>query len=322
MAKNVAGKFTQSIYTVASRAGCSPSTVSRVLNNSARVNPETRDSILAAMRELKFTPRKRVPQIGLLVTGLSGATMTSYISQMIRKMFLELSQYNLLVKYLDGDNPDLTLTDDFDAIVSLAYNDSVERLASKVKIPVVAINHPMRQACFCQIMSDHRQSARIAAEYLLMMGHRRIMLLVFSRRSWGCCERIEAFEETMRNCPGAEAHVGITREEPIDNILLRMRRNHCTGLINFSDDVLLRVPFLLTHVMKVRIPDELSVISEDLPGVFEYYSPPLTVVNQPVDKLICQAVKSLEALLRGEPISASTVVFDNELIIRDSVCRI
>ena len=93
-------------------------------------------------------------------------------------------------------------------------------------------------------------------------------------------------------------------------------------MINFSDDVLLRVPFLLTHVMKVCIPDELSVISEDLPGVFEYYSPPLTVVNQPVDKLICQAVKSLEALLRGEPISASTVVFDNELIIRDSVCRI
>lgn len=320
--KMPANSDSQSIYTVASRAGCSPCTVSRVLNNTARVNSETRARILAAMRELKFTARKRVPQIGLLVTGLSGATMTSYVSQMIRKMFLELSKYDLRVKYLDGDNPKLTLTDDFDAIVSLAYNDSVDALAAKVKIPVIAINHPVRHPGVCQIMSDHRQSARIAAEYLLTMGHRKIMLLGFSRGSWGCCERVAAFQETMRNCPGAEAHIGITKEEPIDNILLRMRRCGCTGLINFSDDVLLRVPFLLTHVIKMRIPEELSLISEDLPGISEFNTPPLTVVHQPLDKLILKAVESLDIVLRGEAVPSETVVFDNDLVIRDSVRRI
>ena len=151
---------------VAISSACSSSSAGENLENiKAKAVDKGMTDETAAMLDKMFQLKTKGTMIGQHdgVWMEERKPMTSYISQMIRKMFLELSQYNLLVKYLDGDNPDLTLTDDFDAIVSLAYNDSVERLASKVKIPVVAINHPMRQACFCQIMSDHRQSARIAA---------------------------------------------------------------------------------------------------------------------------------------------------------------
>ncbi|MDZ7393887.1 MAG: LacI family DNA-binding transcriptional regulator, partial [candidate division KSB1 bacterium] len=44
------------IRTVAARAGVSAATVSRVLNESAPVSPETRERVLRAARELDFTP--------------------------------------------------------------------------------------------------------------------------------------------------------------------------------------------------------------------------------------------------------------------------
>lgn len=44
---------------LSARAGCSPATASRVLNNSAFVAVEVRDRVLAAIRETGYTPRAR-----------------------------------------------------------------------------------------------------------------------------------------------------------------------------------------------------------------------------------------------------------------------
>ena len=248
--------------------------------------------------------------------------MISYVSQMVRLVLFELSKYNFMVRYIDGDGPEAISLDDFDAIVSLAYNTKVEALAAQVRSPIVSLNFPIRRPGAFPILSDHRQSARIATEYLLTMGHRKIMLLGFQGDGWGCRERVTAFLETMRTCRGAEPQTGFTREEPLDNIFLRMRQSGCTALINFAEDVLMRVPFQLTHVMKLRIPEELSLISEDLPGVSPFGIPPLTAVHQPLDKLVLKGVETLGRILHGEPVSETPVVFDNELIIRDSVRRL
>src|SRR4051794_32638226 len=53
---------------VAKLAGVSHQTVSRVINDSAHVRPETRDRVLAAMRRLDYRPN---PAARALVTGRS-----------------------------------------------------------------------------------------------------------------------------------------------------------------------------------------------------------------------------------------------------------
>ncbi|MDH3338388.1 MAG: LacI family DNA-binding transcriptional regulator, partial [Gammaproteobacteria bacterium] len=44
------------IYEVSKLAGVSLATVSRVINDSGRVSPKTRDKVLSAMRELDYRP--------------------------------------------------------------------------------------------------------------------------------------------------------------------------------------------------------------------------------------------------------------------------
>jgi LacI family transcriptional regulator len=50
------GSRTPTIYDVASRAGVSIASVSRVLNGRASPRPETRDRVMRAVRDLSFVP--------------------------------------------------------------------------------------------------------------------------------------------------------------------------------------------------------------------------------------------------------------------------
>ena len=89
----------------------------------------------------------------------------------------------------------------------------------------------------------------------------------------------------------------------------------------FSEDEM-RIPYLLGHVMKVRIPDEMSVIMEDLPGVLDQTIPPITAVRQPFARMIAEIMTRLDKILAGDREPAEPVIFENELIIRESVSRI
>ena len=160
----------QSIYTVAEKAGCSPSTVSRVLTNSGRVAPEMRARVLAAVRAVNFTMRKRIPLIGVLVSELSGAKLTSYVSQLLRLTMQELVQRNCVIRLLVGDQDDWPAEDNYDVIISLAYNESINRVRALYPVPVISLNNPLEDGGLYEIYTDHRQSARIATEYLLTMG--------------------------------------------------------------------------------------------------------------------------------------------------------
>lgn len=316
----------QSVYTVAKKAGCSPSTVSRVLTNSTRVNPETRSRVLSVMREMKFITRKRVPQIGVLVSNLSGAQLTSYVSQLLRLSMLELVRRNCVIRLLNGEMDDWGQDGNFDAIVSLAYDESVNRLMAKYPAPVISLNNPLARRKIYDIHSDHRQSARIATEYLLSMGHRDIMMICHKRvvgsiGDWGMLERTAAFRETLGRHALRDDRIAYTDCEPVENILLRARADGVTALVVFSENEM-RIPYLLGHVMKVRIPEEMSVIMEDLPGVLDLGIPPITAVRQPFERMVAEIMSRLDRILSGEQVSSKPVVFENELVIRGSVARI
>ncbi|MFZ5880743.1 MAG: LacI family DNA-binding transcriptional regulator, partial [Chloroflexota bacterium] len=60
------------IYDVAERAGVSITTVSRMLNAPDKVNPETRERILAAIDDLGFVPKAEARARALQQTGRIG----------------------------------------------------------------------------------------------------------------------------------------------------------------------------------------------------------------------------------------------------------
>ena len=131
------------VYEVAAKAGVSISTISRVLNAPEKVNPATRERVMAAIDELGFVPkaeaaarsRKKHGRIGVLAPFL---TYPSFV-QRLRGVTTALykSAYELAIYYvdslarLDGYIASFVVTQRLDGLIlmALALSDrSAERL--------------------------------------------------------------------------------------------------------------------------------------------------------------------------------------------------
>ena len=90
------------IYDVSKKAGVSIATVSRVLNGNAKVSSKTKDKVLAAIKELDYTPNVFARGLGLNTMKTIGimcidssdiylANAVYYLEQELRKYGYDLS---------------------------------------------------------------------------------------------------------------------------------------------------------------------------------------------------------------------------------------
>ena len=123
---------TPTIYDVAKRAGVSITTVSRMLNAPDKVNPETRERILAAIDTLGFVPKAEARARALRQTGRIGVvtpffTAPSFV-QRLRGIAGALSRenYELVVytvesaAHLQSYLASLPLTGNLDGLVIMS----------------------------------------------------------------------------------------------------------------------------------------------------------------------------------------------------------
>jgi DNA-binding LacI/PurR family transcriptional regulator len=178
------------IYDVAKAAGVGISTVSRVLNGSEQVNPETRSRVLAAIDTLGFVPkfealaraRKQIGRIGVLTPYF---TSDSFVDR-LRGVVTALSAlpYELVVYDVaseaqrDGHLTNLALTNRVDGliVIGLPFDVATAQRLLTHRLPTVAIlpaSDP-RHPGLIQIVHDDALGGEMAAEYLLAKGHSRL----------------------------------------------------------------------------------------------------------------------------------------------------
>lgn len=178
------------IYDVATEAGVGIGTVSRVLNASEQVNPETRARVLAAIDKLGFVPkfealaraRKQIGRIGVLTPFF---TADSFVDR-LRGVVAALSAlpYELVIYDVaseaqrDGYLTNLALTHRVDGliVIGLPFDSATALRLVRHNLPTVVITpggtsvHPD----LARIIHDDAVGGRMAAEYLLSRGHRSI----------------------------------------------------------------------------------------------------------------------------------------------------
>lgn len=178
------------IYDVAKAAGVGIGTVSRVLNASERVNPETRARVLAAIDELGFVPkfealaraRKQIGRIGVLTpyfTADSFVDRLRGIAAALSALPYELVVYDVASEaQRDGYLTNLALTHRVDGliVIGLPFDTAAALRLLTHNLPTVVILpasdrvHP----ALTRITHDDAQGGTMAATYLLERGHRRI----------------------------------------------------------------------------------------------------------------------------------------------------
>jgi DNA-binding LacI/PurR family transcriptional regulator len=205
------------IKSIAKRSGVSVATVSRVLNNSAMVNSETRQKVLETMGAINFKPkrlRRRIEAIGVAIPDFKpGRLNYTYIREFLAGVLEAASRFDTPVKVLDlddvihvADKPrafnDFCREKGVSALVHIqtptSFHGYIEKLADD-GIPQVVIDHRFDRPDIAWIDLDDYRSSFQLAEYLVKLKCSSFAIISASRQFPGHSERHQGFTAALKN---------------------------------------------------------------------------------------------------------------------------
>src|SRR6266508_986953 len=201
---------------VATRAGVSYQTVSKVLNKQAQVSKETEKRIHEAVRELGYRPNqiarnmrdKRSFMIGYSWAQTSLNQVNHILGQFLTSMVreAEAAGYHLLpFPFREGDAlvegyRELIDTGRVDGFVlsSVNYNDPRINFLLERKIPFVAFGRSNPELDFPYVDVDGFDGVCQVMQYLILHGHQRIAVVAWPEDSRVGNERLRGYFDAMQ----------------------------------------------------------------------------------------------------------------------------
>ncbi|MGA8113061.1 MAG: LacI family DNA-binding transcriptional regulator, partial [Actinocatenispora sp.] len=322
---------------IATQAGVSEATVSRVLNGKPGVASATRQNVFAALDVLGYerpaTLRRRsAGLIGLITPELNNPIFPAF-AQVIERALTRYGYTPVLCTQTPGGSTEDELVDSLlerevtgIVFVSGLHADSTADMSRYTRlvglgVPFVMINGYSDAISAPFVSTDDRAAMRLAVEHLVRQGHERIGLAVGPRRFIPVLRKIEGFTAAVTAMLG-EADDGLVQHSLFGveggnaaaNALLDRR---CTALVCASDLMALGA-IRAVRDRGLQVPHDVSVIGFDDSPLIAFTDPPLTTIRQPVDAMGLAAVDALLEEIGGTPTTHADFVFTPELVVRRS----
>jgi DNA-binding LacI/PurR family transcriptional regulator len=320
------------LKTIAEAVGVSRTTVSNAYNRPDQLAPELRDRILETARELGYSgpdpaARRlrsgRRDAVGLLVTeGLSYAFADPASVMLLQGIAraTEDAGVALLVLPERGGVRDAVV--DAFCLCSMAPEHPDVAAARDRGLPLVVVDEPRIEG-HAFVGVEHRRGARLAAEHLLALGHRRFAMLTPSSRRVVQRERLAGYRDAL-----AEAGVA-WRDVPCFELpadlpewgLAAARGAFAadvqpTALIAATDQLALGA-LEAAREAGLRVPEDVSLVGyDDVPGA-AWSRPALTTVRQPLLEQGEVAGRLLSGAADGRE-----VILPVELVVRGSTAGV
>jgi LacI family transcriptional regulator len=329
---------------IAKKTGFSVSTVSRVLHDNTgryKISRETSTEIRRVAQELGYSPNKlarglrlqKSHEIGVVVPDISNpffATMVKSVSQEARK-----SGYGILV--LDSDEESAIEEDALQVlmerrvdgllIASVGEHDGHLHRISRTGLPLVLLDRWPKELQADAVSVDNDQGAYMATQHLINKGHRRIAFIQGLRATSSNQGRLRGYLRALSEAgiePENSYIVGddfrsINGYHQTKSLLLLERPP--TAIFTAGDLIALGALQALKEV-GLSCPASMSLLTFDDPSYALYLSPPLTAVEQPIEKMGELGVALLLRRMRNPGEEVQQVLLDPRLVVRDSVARI
>jgi DNA-binding LacI/PurR family transcriptional regulator len=295
---------------VASLAGVSQKTVSRVMNGERYVKEEVRLRVLQAVQELGYRRNNaaralnsgRTQRIGLVSLGsaLHGpASMLFELERAARSTGYSLS----VVTTFEGDRAgvagaiDSLLTEGVDGIVLSEPIDEGENLSLDIDLPVLSLGRfpGLTGRRIIITGSDGPEAGRIATEHLLSLGHRTVWHVAGPQRWWSARDRLDGWRQALHRAGTVEPPWLEGDWSPASGYAAgsRLARHpDVTAVFVANDDMAIGVMRALAEAGR-PVPEDVSVVGlDDIPSA-AYHSPPLTTVRQDFGALARQGLERL-----------------------------
>ena len=333
------------IYDVARAAGVGVGTVSRVLNNSTRVSPETQEKVLTAIRELGFRRSKAARQLSTGTQHRNIGAIMPYITppsfvERLRGMQTALShqandfnlilytvsepkrQHDQLLALIDQSNLDGLL------ITTLNVTDEERELLTQAGIPFVLLSDVCAGEPNC-ISPDNIHGGYMATQHLLELGHRRVAYVgdefpndygvpTGELRYQGYVTALAAYDVPFH---AEYAALGVHGEEAAYKLTqgLLSLREPPTAIFAMSDIQAVGC-MLAIRAAGLRVPEDISVIGFDDVQLSRYVG--LTTVRQHLEQSGYLGMQTLLDLLSTPENVKPRHLPPLELVVRQTTQRL
>lgn len=301
-----------SIRDVATLAGVSPATVSRVMNGTAKVDAEKQARVLRAIEQTGFVPnevarslfRKSAKTIGLIVPSIRNPYFTELAAHVDT-----LATANGFRPFLcnTGYDPEkekaaiqMLVSMNADAIIVASCSEQVKELINNCPIPVVALDAMLYgadvEACvFC----DYYWGGRMALEHLLDCGCKHVVCIKGPQYRYSARARYQGYRDLCQERGILERTVecdydfdqGIAMTEE-----LLERFPDVDGIIACNDIVAIST-YKVLHKHSISVPEKIQLIGFDDISFAALLSPELTTISQPIKEM---AEKAVELIISNE----------------------
>lgn len=329
------------IRDVAREANVGVGTVSRVLNDSPNVSPETRQRVLNAIEALDFVPnpvaqRLSRGQTHAISVILPFLTLPSFVERLRGvQQVLDDSDFDLIL--YSADNPKrkehlfktLLRKKQCDGIlaISLHPNEEEVQLIKKSEIPLVLVdarNEELPSLCI-----DNVLGGEMATQHLIDLGHKKIAFLsdyIISKFEFSAMrERYIGYTNALERAgidfiPEYHREASHDAEDALGAALeLLSLKNRPTAIFASSDIQAVGV-LEAAQQLNISVPDELSVIGFD--GVRDAKYLNLTTIRQPLFESGVRGSKMLLDLINKKADFSAPIFMGLELIVRGTTAKL
>lgn len=278
------GKRTVTMEDVAVRAGVSKASASTVLHGSrgnTRVAEPTRQRILAAARDLNYSPngvaqalrRRKMNVIGLYLGDWVINTHDMFLAEIVGGLQAGCHEHRkdlLLHGTFRGQSTDdiyaELINGKIDGLVMFVQgNDSLANRLADASVPVVAVADALPK--LPSVVVDDHAGSRMIAEYLAGKGHRKVLYCRKAQITQTSVERrFQAFSETavalgmtVIECPSSPSS---NVSDVARDWLRRSPAERPTAVVGCTDWVAYAVMDFCRSI-GLRVPDDVAVVGFD-----------------------------------------------------------
>lgn len=300
---------------VARLADVSTATVSRVVNRSPKVRPDTRKAVEKAIKRLGYVPNRaarslvtrRTDTIALVVSesesrvfsdpffpaivqGISSAIADTEL-QLLLLLARGEREHVKVERYIRQGHVDGVI------LISLHGDDPLPRALTEAGIPTVLNGRPRPGEHLPYVDADNRGGARAATAHLLASGRERVATITGPLDMMVGVDRFDGYVDALRDSgqrlrKGLVENGDFSRESGARAMKALLRRNAGLDAVFVANDPMAIGALDTLQALGRRVPDDVAVIGFDDVADAASTSPPLTTVRQPLEAMT-QAMAAL-----------------------------
>lgn len=325
------------IKQVAIKAGVSVATVSRVINKYPGVSTPTKLRVLAAVKELNYTPNYLGKNLRQIKTNKILVLIPSISNQFYSKII--------------GAMETVTRDNGYEILVCMSHNDPkienryIEMLTTKVvdgmiflssslsakEINLLSLNYPIVQCCehvpdsltnFVSI--NNEKAAYEGVSWFFKNGHKSVAFLGSKVKYSSGVERELGYRKAVMDYGGKVDEELIILEDysypggkRMAKRLLSIKHKIPSAVFCISDSIAIGV---ISELIEngVNIPQNISVMGFDDTSVAKVYCPPISTISQPQVEMGTMAAQMLIKRVQDETMPIRQEILAHKLVLRDT----